>query len=149
MRDEFTVFYLTDVPFPDGGMAAGNRISHICRAMISEGFDVHVLTSLSDSKRVESLDINGIHYHSLSDRVSWFGRNMSRYLLFYLSALRFISRHRSSRMAIYCYGINAMGTMLAYCIAKIMRCPLIREGCEFPFAIISNGSWWNIFWQVP
>ncbi len=148
MSNKFTVFYFTDVPFPDGGMAAGNRILHLSKALVSAGVDVHVLTALSDSKRIEDMDIDGVHYHSLSNKCGWFGRNLTRYLLFYFAAFSFVFRHRSEKMAIYCYGLNAFGTMLAYVIAKMLGAPIAREGAEYPYAIISGASGWSVFWQV-
>ena len=148
MSNKLAVFYLTDVPFPDGGMAAGNRILHLSKALVSAGAIVHVLTTLSDSKRIEDVDIDGVHYHSLSNKCGWFGRNLARYFFFYIAAFRFIHRYRSKKMVVYCYGINAFGTLLAYIIAKICRAAFVREGCEYPYAIISGASRWNVFWQV-
>lgn len=148
MGDQLTVFYLTDVPFPDGGMAAGNRILHLSKALIKGGARVYVLTALSDSKQKETMTIEGVEYVSLSDWCGWLGRNLTRYLLYYISAFLFIYKHRAPKMALYCYGINALGTIWAYLISCFMRCPLAREGAEFPYALISGASWWNVYWQI-
>lgn len=134
-----TVYYYSTLPFPDGGMAAGNRIMHLSKALSSAGVKVNVLSPFSDSGKRDSMKIDGIEYKSLClVNKGILGFLLNRWSFYVLFPLRFASilcRDENRDRVIYCYGGNLALHIVAFCISRIFHCPLCREGAEFPSSV--------------
>lgn len=141
IRENLKVFYFSTLHFPDGGMAAGNRILHLAKALRNVGVEVEVLSPFSDSGRKECMTIDGVQYQSLCERYrGWVGLRFAFYVLFPIRFAHELNKATNREKVVYCYGECTPLMIVAYVISRIYRCRLCMEGAEFPRSVYLGRS---------
>lgn len=134
-----TVVYVTNLSFPDGAMASGNRVVHLARCLARHGVKVVVLSPFSDSGRPECFERDGLVFMSFCHvRESRWMRLFCSCIVFPLKATIAICHLRAKEAMLYSYTGNLVQEVWACLLAKVLKMPICREGCELPYAVISH-----------
>lgn len=136
------VFYLTGISFPNGGMASGNRVRHLCRALSKSGVPVRVLTPFSDTGKRERLIIDGISFESLCNRSdNRYLRHLAIWTVYPLRVLRIVYKaRRDHRVLLYSYVSSVVMMTIHWIISIITRSSIAAEECEYPFSVLLHQS---------
>ena len=134
-----TVFYFTNLSFPDGGMASGNRVLHLARGLVSKGIKVIVLSPFSDSGKAERFERDGIVFHSFCrGHNEGLRQKIVSSFLYPLKAFRVLRREREKETLIYSYTGNIFHEVAACLFSRLLKMPIAREGCEFPYTVLAH-----------
>lgn len=133
-----TVFYYTNLSFPDGAMASGNRVMHLARCLVKKGVRVTVLSAFSDSGRAESFERDGVEFRSFCRLRGGLLRHFSQCVTFPFLAFAYTLRTRETGDILYSYSGNLVQRIWASLFTKLLRMPMYYEGCEYPYTIIAN-----------
>ena len=133
-----TVFYYTNLSFPDGAMASGNRVMHLARCLVKKGVRVIVLSAFSDSGRAELFERDGVEFRSFCRVRGCLMRQLALCIVFPIRAWIYLCRMHKEGDVLYSYTGNLVQRIWASVFSKISHMPMYYEGCEYPYTIIAN-----------
>lgn len=134
-----TIFYFTNLSFPDGGMASGNRVFNLARGLVSKGIKVIVLSPFSDFGKAERFERDGIVFYSFCHgHNEGLKQKIVSSFLYPLKAFRVLRREREKEALIYSYTGNIFHEVAACLFSRILKMPIAREGCEFPYTVLAH-----------
>lgn len=133
-----TVFYYTNLSFPDGAMASGNRVMHLARCLVKKGVRVIVLSAFSDSGRVDTFVRDGVEFRSFCRLRGGLLRQFALSIVFPIRVWAYLRRMHKKGDVLYSYTGNLVQRIWASIFAKLAGMPMYYEGCEYPYTIIAN-----------
>lgn len=134
-----TVFYFTNLSFPDGAMASGNRVVHLARCLIGKGVKVVVFSPFADSGCAGRFENGGIEFRACCNgHKSGIRSQLMSSFLYPLRAYWQMRKLRDDETVIYSYTGNLVHEIWACLFSKWLKLPICREGCEFPYTILSH-----------
>jgi glycosyltransferase involved in cell wall biosynthesis len=133
-----TVFYYTNLSFPDGAMASGNRVMHLAKCLVSKGVRVVVLSAFSDSGKVEAFTRDGIEFLSFCRARKGLARHFALCIIFPIKAWLYLRKEHRKGDILYSYTGNLIQRIWAGVFAGCMHMPMYYEGCEYPYTIIAG-----------
>ena len=133
-----TIFYYTNLSFPDGAMASGNRVIHLGKCLVSKGVRVVVMSAFSDSGKVEAFTRDGIEFLSFCRERKGLARHFALCIIFPIKAWLYLRKEHRKGDILYSYTGNLVQRIWAGVFARFMRMPMYYEGCEYPYTIIAG-----------
>lgn len=133
-----TVYYYTNLSFPNGAMASGNRVMHLAKCLVSKGIRVVVLSAFSDSGKIESFSLDGIQFLSFCRGRSGIVRHFASCIIFPIKVWLYLRKECRTGDILYSYTGNIVQRIWTGVYAGLLHVPIYYEGCEYPYTIIAQ-----------
>ncbi len=133
-----TVFYYTNLSFPDSAMASGNRVVHLAKCLVSKGVRVVVLSAFSDSGQAGSFTCDGIEFLSFCRERQGIVRQFASCIVFPIKVWLYLRKELRKGDILYSYTGNFIQRLWGGLFVMLLRMPMYYEGCEFPYTIIAE-----------
>ena len=133
-----TVYYYTNLSFPNGAMASGNRVRLLARCLVTKGVKVIVLSAFADGGEVGCFEEDGVEFRSFCRARTGLMRHLTMCFAFPFCAALFLWKKRKKGDILYSYTGHFVQRIWAAVMAKLLGLSLYYEGCEFPYSIIAG-----------
>ena len=140
-----SVVYVTNVSFPEKGMACANRMLSIGKGLVKLGHRVQILTSKSDRGICEEFIIDGVNIRCCTHR-KYNEKVYQHFFRFLTSIFRYLKTNQTQIDAVIVYSYYKPLNVALYLITSLLRLHYVAEKTEIPVCMISPRPSWLRQW---